>query len=617
MIFNHIVIQNILRDKWTYISYFLSSVFSILVFFLFSVTAFHPMLKEMDTNSTLGITMILASFIVYIFSFVFIIYSLFAFLKKKTKNLGIFMITGASMKQVRKMVFRENMLIAGVAIITAIAFGLIIAPLFLMVAKKVLQANSFGMYVPVQAIALTVVLFAILFFIVSKFMTRFINKEEAVHLLKTDVTQEKLIAPAPWRLILSLSVSGFLLLSLKMNMGWIESIGMFYYIALFISLLLAIYFIVMQGTLLAILLLQKRPSYFQKTNILFVSNLEAKGRSHAHVIYLLTVLLLGVFVCTSVLYSSYYNVKENTEALYPYSYQYISLPENTLEDEQKDITFIETTLSKAGNYDAYYSEFKTDEKRRIAFMSVTNYNSLGLHEKISLKKNEYYVVAGNEGVLPSTETIHEYLLTKPHYAGLEKQNIFSTGLQNVYYIVPDAVYETIDYPVYKVFAYELENWTEKIDVAKTLASGVPIDLDVHLIASKIELYNAEKSVKSIMFFIGFMLSLIFLSAAMSILYFYLQTSLEGEKKKYAGIRKIGLSVKEIASVVTRELATLIFIPFTFASIILFVAMLSMRHYISMTFYQMTAIGVGVFLLLFVISFCIIRWGYLNKLVKES
>ena len=35
MTFNHLVIQNILRDKWTYISYFLSSVFSILVFFFF------------------------------------------------------------------------------------------------------------------------------------------------------------------------------------------------------------------------------------------------------------------------------------------------------------------------------------------------------------------------------------------------------------------------------------------------------------------------------------------------------------------------------------------------------------------------------------------------------
>ncbi len=102
------------------------------------------------------------------------------------------MITGASMKQVRKMVFRENMLIASVAIIKAIVLGLVIAPLFLMVTKRVLQVNSFGMYIPIQAIALTIILFAILFCIVSKFITRFINKEEAVHLLKADVTQEKI-----------------------------------------------------------------------------------------------------------------------------------------------------------------------------------------------------------------------------------------------------------------------------------------------------------------------------------------------------------------------------------------------------------------------------------------
>ena len=130
MSFNHIVLQNILRDKWTYISYFLSSVFSILIFFLFSIVAFHPMLASIQTGSTLSLVMILTSCIVYIFSFVFIIYSMFSFLKKKTKSLGIFMITGASMKQVRKMVFRENMLIASVAIIKAIVLGLVIAPLF-------------------------------------------------------------------------------------------------------------------------------------------------------------------------------------------------------------------------------------------------------------------------------------------------------------------------------------------------------------------------------------------------------------------------------------------------------------------------------------------------------
>ena len=118
-----------------------------------------------------------------------------------------------------------------------------------------------------------------------------------------------------------------------------------------------------------------------------------------------------------------------------------------------------------------------------------------------------------------------------------------------------------------------------------------------------------------MFFIGFMLSLIFLSAAMSILYFYLQTSIEDEKAKYTGIRKIGLSVKELSSVVTKELAMLVFIPFTFANILLVVVTFGMRSRISTSFYQMTAIGIMLFLLLFIVSFLIIRRSYLKKLIN--
>lgn len=613
MKFNDIVVQNILRDKWTYISYFLSSVFSILVFFLFSITAFHPMLALIDPSSTLGIMMMFASFFIYIFSFVFIIYSIFAFLKKKTKSLGIFMITGASMKQIRTMTFRENMLIGSAAIVTAIVLGLIVSPLFLMVAKRILQADQFGMYVPFTAIILTIILFTILFFVVSKFVTRFINKEEAIQLLKADVTTEKVITPAPLKLLVSLIVSGFLLLAVKLELSWVLAFDTLYYLALFASLLFAIYFTITQGTLVAIQILEKRPSYFRKTNMLFVSNLKAKGRSHAHLIYLLTVLLLGVFLCTSVLYSSYYNVKEKTEVLYPYSFQYTSLPGNTT--EEKDIAFLEATLDKSGDYDAYYSAFKTDEERRIGFMSVSNYNALGLHESITLNDNEYYVAAGNEGVLPSTEAIHDYAFGQLKYAGLEKQNILLTGLQHVYYVVPNAIYDTINFPIYKVFAYELENWTEKTAVAEAIDEEVYTESDMHLVSSKIDLYNAEKFVKSIMFFIGFMLSLIFLSAAMSILYFYLQTSLEGEKEKYMGIRKIGLSVKELSSIVTKELAMLVFIPFTFASILLLGVMFGMRSMISASFYQMTSIGIGLFLVLFIVSFLIIRRGYLKKLIN--
>lgn len=573
------------------------------------------MVATIQIGSTLSLVMMLTSFIVYIFSFIFIIYSMFSFLKKKTKNLGIFMITGASMQQVRKMLFRENMFIAGIAILTAIVLGLVIAPLFLMITKKVLQASSFGMYIPVQAIVLTTILFAILFCIVSKFITRFINKEEAVLLLKTDVTQEKLITPAPWKLLLSVITSGFLALSLILELNWIESPGMVYYLLLFVSSLLAIYFIITQGMLLSIRVLQKQPSYYKKTNMLYVSNLKAKGRSHAHLIYLLTILLLGVFLCTNVLYSSYYNIDKRVESLEPYSFQYISLPGNKPESEQEDVSFIEHTLAKQGKYEAYYSAFKTDKNQNIGFMSVSNYNAFSIHKTLFLKDDEYYVVAGYQNILPSTELIHDYPFGELKYAGIEKRNILMSGVQRVYYIVPDTVYETIDYPIFKVFSYEVEHWTEKNELTETIFSKItPIQYE-RQIHSKINLYNTEKFTVSLLFFIGFMMSLIFLSAAMSILYFYLQMALEGEKEKYAGIRKLGFSIKELASVVTKELATLIFIPFVLASILLCGIMFGLRNQFSSALYGVTAIGVGIFLLLFVISFFIIRRSYLKKLMN--
>ena len=58
--------------------------------------------------------------------------------------------------------------------------------------------------------------------------------------------------------------------------------------------------------------------------MLLASNLNAKMKSHANMLFLITILLSGVFLCTSILFSSYYNVKQDSEENYPYSFQYIA-----------------------------------------------------------------------------------------------------------------------------------------------------------------------------------------------------------------------------------------------------------------------------------------------------
>ena len=613
MTFNHIVIQNILRDKWTYVSYFLSSMFSIIIFFLFSVIVFHPSLKSLDPDSTLGISLMLASMLVYLFSFIYITYSIMAFLRKKTKTLGIFMITGASMKQVRKLIFRENLFIGIMAIIAAIVLGLVMTPLFLMAAKVVLKAETFSMYIPLQAIGLTIGLFLILFMVISIVVTKFINKEASIQLLKSDTVIEKSIQPHYILLAASIVMTALLAYLLKIEHAIVESLSVLYYLLFFASIISTIYLVIAQGLRLFLKIFEKSPAYLRKTNMLLASNLNAKMKSHANMLFLITLLLSGVFLCTSILFSSYYNVQKDSEGNYPYSFQYIADPKADDSIIQANLDHLEAKLA-AVKANKYFIEFKSDENRRLGYMSLSDYNLLQQKE-FSLNENEFIAVAGNHGIAPITNIASDRYIKSFKLAEINEKNLLSTGFQETYFIVPDSIYQSIDYPVYKTYIYELENWTAHTELAKTITENIPSLPGERYVTSKINLYDTEMFVKSVMFFIGSMLSLIFLSAAMSILYFYLQTTLLQEKEKYMGIRKLGLSNKELASGIAKELAILIFVPFTIAILLLLTTLLAMRTMVSTAFLQVSIASSCCFFVLFLISYLWIRKNYFKRLVN--
>lgn len=613
MSFNHIVIQNILRDKWTYVSYFLSSMFSIIIFFLFSVIVFHPSLKSLDPDSTLGISLMLASLLVYLFSFIYITYSIKAFLRKKTKTLGIFMITGASMKQVRKLVFRENLLIGMLAIMAAIVLGLVITPLFLMGAKVVLKAETFSMYMPLEAISLTIGLFLILFIVISKVVTTFINKEASIQLLKSDTVIEKSIRPHYVLLATSSMMTAFLAYLLKIEHAIVASLGVLFYFLFFVSILCTIYLVIAQGLRLFLKMFEKSSAYFRHTNMLLASNLNAKMKSHANMLFLITILLSGVFLCTSILFSSYYNVKKDSEENYPYSFQYIADPNAEDSMVKGDLDYLQSKLA-AVKANKYFIEFKSNEDHRLSYMALSDY-SLLQQQEISLSENEFIAVAGNQGVAPITNNASDRYIKSLKLAKINEQNLLSTGFQQTYFIVPDQIYQSIDYPIYKTFIYELDNWTAHTELANTITNDIPSLPGERYVTSKIDLYVTEMFIKSVMFFIGSMLSLIFLSAAMSILYFYLQTTLLQEKEKYIGIRKLGLSKKELATVITKELAILIFVPFAIAILLLFTTLLAIRTMVSTAFLQVSIASSCCFFVLFLISYLFIRKSYFKRLVS--
>lgn len=67
--------KNISRDRRNYIFYFVNCVFSVFVFFLFTVLSFHPAMSIVDKQSTMGLILIAGensvNWIYYLFYFLF------------------------------------------------------------------------------------------------------------------------------------------------------------------------------------------------------------------------------------------------------------------------------------------------------------------------------------------------------------------------------------------------------------------------------------------------------------------------------------------------------------------------------------------------------------------
>src|SRR5690625_3962280 len=125
MTFRQFVINNVIRNKRLYAAYFLSSLFTVMVFFAFAIFIFHPAFTGGSINKNALFGMGVSGGIIYVFSFFFVLYSMSSFLQSRKKEFGLLMTQGASGRQIRLMVFLENMLIGFFATVGGILFGLV------------------------------------------------------------------------------------------------------------------------------------------------------------------------------------------------------------------------------------------------------------------------------------------------------------------------------------------------------------------------------------------------------------------------------------------------------------------------------------------------------------
>lgn len=572
--------KNVSRDLKTYLYYFLNCSFAVLIFFLFSVLAFHPSLNFLDDQS--GPIMILAaSEIVTIgFSFVFISYSVSKFLSARGKQFGLLTILGASKKQLNKLIFFENIIIGFAAIITGIIFGLVISKLFLSIASKAIAEINFPFYFPVKAIILTIVVLGCLFLIISILIPKFIRKKQIINLLKSDEVIEKKQKLGIAFIIFIISTSIVYILYVKE----IFSLSLLIACLGALSIISLTYLLFSIGIKVYISLAKKNGSYYKNTNMLALSSVLGSLKSTTQCMATSATLYTVAFVSITLMISSAINVKKQVEVNNPYAFMYDAWKKDAHIDDH--VKKIEDTIGGLPGYKKLgFNLYNEKGYERNELVSESDYNKIMQftnRKKVTLNKDEVIVVTGDpeQPYMDISPQIYKLLKQSGSEVSIkkkEKELIIPSGYKDQFIVIPDALLEKIKVKLETstIYAFDIDNYTKYEDASNKLNDYFEPLISNHeaTIISAYNLYVNEQLIKNLIVYIGGILCVSFLLAVASFLYSRLYSTLDKDCKYYQGIVKVGLSKKELSKILNGLVSLLVVIPYVLSLVYMWVFIL--------------------------------------------
>ncbi|QWI69954.1 ABC transporter permease [Bacillus mycoides] len=654
MTFWQFAFKNVTRNSRAYFAYFISSAFSIAVFFSFAVYLFHPKLQNFNMISEISGLMIFSEVVIVFFSFFFLLYSIGSFLKVRKKQFGILTILGISKKQLHRLIFTENMLIGILSIFFGIQFGFVFSQFFLLVTAKITHVPGIYLYGPTNAIILTTIVFLSLFIIVSAFTPMLIRTKKAVHLLKTNGGKQKERKPS---IFISLFgaiclLGGYALagnpkyfVSVSPQIGVIYMVSSIFVIPTFVTM--GTYFFFSQISFSLIYILKKRRKFYMKRiNMLWISDLANRIRTNINMLFIVAMLSTVAFTMITFLYGFGKFIKLEVTKTSPFPISYFSYDANPFVAEH--LNWLEQQLQRENfsyekiNADLYEAPLKEDQGiaiyNDVYAIKQNDYNKLA--DSLQLKQlfmddNEAYVLTGTSYITIFNEFEQSYnrdyitlssTNTKLRVKGYEYVNAIPSTFSYQTLVLPDAVVENFPNTTKHVSAYnyKVQNWEKTYKIADDFIEKVQKDRDksqykgplIRSFESAGSLYRITSG-SAAYFLIGTFLGVIFFIGAGSVLYFRMYTDLTNEQEKYVAISKIGVTDAEMKKSATIQLSILFFVPYVMASIHTMFATKMLQDVIGLSLFKEISAVLIIFGVVEILFFLFIRSLYMQKLSQYT
>ena len=607
-----------------YVPYLITCILMVAMFYILHFLGFSGVMNGMAGGGTATDMVAMGSYIMAIFSTIFLFYTQSTLIKGRKKEFGLYSILGMNKRNIGKIIFWETAITGIVSIVVGLLAGIGLSKLAeLGFTKLIAVPTRYEFSVSGSSVVTTLILFTVIFFFIYLNTVRQVRFANPIQLINAGKAGEK-PPKANW----VVGILGLLFLgagyAIALKIEQPISALMWFFVAV-ILIIIGTYLCLIAGSVIMCKLLQKNKKYYYKTNH-FVSvssmayRMKRTGASLASICILLTMIL----VMLSSTISLYTGSEQCLDARYPneigafackYGYDETLPSQGERLDEILMKTAEENGATVTNNYTYFVysiSGYFENDRLEVNLNSLTDMAFIDYDKVAQIKfidDDDYNRIFGHNVKVNPGETVlgtakkisigNEVTIGDVSFKVAERFDdrvseidpmAAGAASPTIYMIVDDVEEVAKNFIQYKDYNGEpMLAWfwycrfdtglddEGQIALAETLSEKIKEELQGKGFSNYYcESHEAERgdfiSTFGGLFFLGIILSIIFLVSCVVIIY-YKQIS-EGfeDQARFGIMQKVGMNGDEIKKSVNSQMLTVFMIPVIFACVHLVVVL---------------------------------------------
>lgn len=597
--------------------YMLTCICMIAMFYILAFLASPEItdLLPIGTMTTAEI-MTLGSYVIAVFSIIFLYYTYSFLIRRRAREFGLYNVLGMNKGNLARIMTFESLITAAVSLFLGLFLGIVLSKLAELGLMRIIGGTiTYSLHIDMGCVVNTVLFYLAIFTVIWLSSIIRVSRSTAVSLLNSEKTGEK--APkANWLLgilgVMILVTAYYIAVTIKSPL---EALILFFLAV--IMVIVATYLLMISGSVLLCRMLQKnRKYYYEPNHFVSVSSLVYRMKRNGAGLASIAIISTMVLVMISSASCLWFGTKDVVNSLYPGDvnltvrfYDRKLIDEDNLDAFRKviddfrienrsetemafELPFIEAegvAEGKTIDFGDFDESMMLTKIREVSFIPLSFYNEVTGHN-ITLNEGEALVSSSGTAVnydhleLILNGNVKNYRIIdsidKKFVSGINTRDI----IPKINLVVDDISAIAMFFensqddptPMNLIWRYSFDvkqSSMSKTDYAERVADAIydVMEKDPGT-AGLYSVISEERESESVylissngsLFFIGLMLSIVFIFATVLIIY-YKQIS-EGYEDvgRFEIMRKVGMTREEIKKNINSQLLVVFFIPLAFA-----------------------------------------------------